>query len=149
MVLIETAFCEKTHGVPRVLLCPALPNLANHRDIVSFSDNGLNFGVYEILKAQWVLRRAAGNVAALMPAVTNLLLGAVAGAATSIGSCPIKVVAMRLQAGTETNAAAAVANVFKESGPVGFFTGTTIVSSLHRCQCHSQLRVFAPDTEDR
>ena len=53
--------------------------------------NGLNFGVYEILKAQWVMHRAGGNVKALMPVVTNLVLGAVGGAITTFGSIPIKV----------------------------------------------------------
>jgi hypothetical protein len=86
--------------------------------------NGINFGVYELIKLYYQ-RRTGLALGALVPDVTNLLMGLVSGVVTQSVTSPLKVVAVRLGSGntSERSMAAAYRNVWREGGLAAFFRG--------------------------
>lgn len=86
--------------------------------------NGINFGVYELVKLYWQ-RRTGAAVGALVPDVTNLFMGLFSGVITQCCTSPLKVVAVRLGSGNtgEKSMSEACRNLWKEGGAFAFFRG--------------------------
>jgi hypothetical protein len=86
--------------------------------------NGIQFGVYEMLKATWIARRRL-DPRALVAEIPNLIMGLLAGCVTQSLTCPMKVVAIRIGSGVtgERSMAEAVRNITREGGLAGFFKG--------------------------
>ena len=86
--------------------------------------NGINFGVYELIKLYYQ-RRTGSALGALVPDVTNLLMGLVSGVATQSATSPLKVVAVRLGSGntSDRSMAEAYRNIWREGGVAAFFRG--------------------------
>ena len=86
--------------------------------------NGINFGVYELVKLYYQ-RRTGAAAGALVPDLTNLLMGLVSSVITQVATSPLKVVAVRLGSGntSDRSMAEAYRNVWKEGGVGAFFRG--------------------------
>jgi len=84
--------------------------------------NGLNFGVYEMLRGVW-LRHHGLPAGVLLESRAALMIGTCAGVVTSTCSCPLKVIAMRQLAGSNESWLEAIRNVYKEQGVAGLWKG--------------------------
>ncbi len=83
--------------------------------------SGLQFGVYEFVKALWQRQRGL-SPDALIGDIANLVMGLISGTITQSLTCPIKKVAIRIGSGVtgEKSMGEAAANIYKEGGVGGF-----------------------------
>jgi hypothetical protein len=86
--------------------------------------NGLQFGIYELVKALWIRQRGL-KPDALIGTIANLVIGLISGTFTQSLTCPLKCIAIRIGSGVtgDTSMAEAAANIAKEGGlGVGLLT---------------------------